>query len=395
MVLTTTYPRWNGDTLPAFVHELSRRLATQFEVTVLAPHCAGAATREIIDGVHIVRFRYAPERWEVLCYGSGMIEQTRKHPWLRLLLPWMYLRFLASAVLLHWRQPVNVVHAHWILPQGIVATLLRYLTGVPFVVTCHGGDVTALRGPIARWLRRWVGNASRTIAPVSQHLFSVIHGEGVAREKLTCAPMGVDVMQTFLRENNTSDPRVGAIFVGRLVPKKGLLTLMAGFAKLGEQYRAEGLTVIGAGPERVAAERLAASLGISTQVRFLGSMENAAVAPHLRRARMLVAPFEIAPDGDQEGLGLVVVEAMAVGTPVITTTMPATRDAAIPDQTALVCPMGDAIALAAAMQRVFMEPDMAAAMAARAHHHVIHQFSWENATARYAALLRSPQQPET
>jgi len=72
LVLATTYPRWQHDTIPGFVHELSKRLTPAFDVHVLAPHCAGAATHEVMEGVHVKRFRYAPPGWEKLCYGSGM-----------------------------------------------------------------------------------------------------------------------------------------------------------------------------------------------------------------------------------------------------------------------------------------------------------------------------------
>ncbi|HEY0675481.1 MAG TPA: hypothetical protein VGD25_04670, partial [Immundisolibacter sp.] len=71
LVLTSTFPRWVGDHEPPFVFELSRRLAQQFEVHVLAPHAPGAQLQETLDGVHVQRFRYAPEPLQQLAYDGG------------------------------------------------------------------------------------------------------------------------------------------------------------------------------------------------------------------------------------------------------------------------------------------------------------------------------------
>src|SRR5690606_35496267 len=73
LVLTSTYPRGDGDPEPGFVHELARRLVGRFQVTVVCPHAVGAATREDMDGVHVVRYRYAPERWETLVNDGGIV----------------------------------------------------------------------------------------------------------------------------------------------------------------------------------------------------------------------------------------------------------------------------------------------------------------------------------
>ena len=72
LVLTSTYPRWAGDPEPGFVHELSRRLTDKFQVTVLCPHACGALPKEQLDGVKVIRYRYAPERWERLVNNGGI-----------------------------------------------------------------------------------------------------------------------------------------------------------------------------------------------------------------------------------------------------------------------------------------------------------------------------------
>ena len=91
LVVTSTLPRWSGDTEPAFVLDLCRALATRYEVVALAPHCRGAERLERQPGLEVRRFRYFLERGEVLAYEGGILPKLRRRPWLWLLVPWFFL----------------------------------------------------------------------------------------------------------------------------------------------------------------------------------------------------------------------------------------------------------------------------------------------------------------
>src|SRR3546814_15869964 len=95
----STYPRGPGEPEPAFVHGLARRLIDRFEVTVLCPHAKGAAPEEILDGVRVVRYRYAPEHFEVLVNDGGIVTNLRHSPWKWLMVP----AFLASQGFVTWK----------------------------------------------------------------------------------------------------------------------------------------------------------------------------------------------------------------------------------------------------------------------------------------------------
>src|SRR5690606_19375146 len=89
LVLTTTYPRWESDHEPSFVHDLCKELARDFDVLVVTPSSQGAARRETMDGVAIERFRYAPSRFETLIHNGGIVANLHGSPWKWLLLPSM------------------------------------------------------------------------------------------------------------------------------------------------------------------------------------------------------------------------------------------------------------------------------------------------------------------
>ena len=87
LVLASTYPRRAGDHEPGFVHELCRRLAERFEVIALVPDAPGADASGMLDGVEVVRYRYAPHTLQTLVPNGGIVANLRAARWKWLLLP--------------------------------------------------------------------------------------------------------------------------------------------------------------------------------------------------------------------------------------------------------------------------------------------------------------------
>ena len=147
---------------------------------------------------------------------------------------------------------------------------------------------------------------------------------------------------------HTTRSEVGqaVLFVGRDEPRKGLRTLLRAFARL----EMEGTTLNVAGPVRAESRRLAERLGIADRVRFLGAVDAAGVRGLLSQSALLCAP---ALGG--EALGLVLVEAMAAGVPVVASDIDGYRIAARGGRAALLAPPGDAAALADAIRRALTD----------------------------------------
>jgi len=381
LVLTSTYPRWAGDPEPAFVHELSRRLTNRFEVHVLGPHAPNAKFGEVLDGVHVHRYRYAPERWETLVNDGGMLANVRRHPWKWLLVPGFLIgQYLSLRRLLRKVRP-QVIHAHWLLPQGVVAACGA--RGVPWLGTSHGADLFALGGPLFLTLRRWVVRRAAATTLVSEAMRERLLAETPTASALVM-PMGVDTSTRFIPGGDRENSEL--LFVGRLVEKKGLHHLLHALPKVIERHAGLVLKIIGFGPEQRRLETLVADLHLKENVRFLGALPQSALAEHYRRATVFIAPFVQAHSGDQEGLGLVVAEAMACGCPVIVGDVPAVRDLVGDDQGVRVTP-ADHAAFAEAILAVLANPDRRAAMSASGRRYVEQRFSWEVVSQRYGDLL--------
>lgn len=389
LVLTSTYPRSKHDPEPGFVHELARRLTGDFDVHVIGPHATGAASREHMDEVEVTRFRYAPTRLETLVNDGGIVTNLKRNPLKWLLVP----AFLLAQTWTTWRtirtwRP-DVIHAHWLIPQGLIVALLGRVSRKvpPFLVTSHGADLFALRFWPMLALKRFVARRAAAMTVVSQAMLQALEKQGISSGNVMVQPMGVDLTGRYVPDPRIKRDRNQLLFVGRLVEKKGLATLFRAMPRILEARPNVYLTIAGFGPEEAALRALAAKLGLESKIHFLGAVTQEQLPALYRRAGLFVAPFIQARSGDQEGLGLVTVEAIGCGCPVIVSDLPAVRDV-VQDSSRRARP-GDAHDLAAKIIAFLHQPASAAnaidrELRARAQAH----FDWQAVAAGYTNALR-------
>ena len=392
LILSSTYPRWVGDPEPGFVHELAKRLTAQFEVRVLCPHARGAAAQETLEGVEVVRYRYAPVRFETLVNDGGIVTNLKRQPWKWLLVPF----FLLGLFWRTWReirrwQP-DVIHAHWLLPQGLVVALLGLLDRrtPPFLVTSHGADLFALRARPLTVLKRFVARRATALTVVSHTMKDELERLGASPSKVSVQPMGVDFTHRFTPVPGLPRSHDEILFVGRFVEKKGLQYLLAAMPEIIARHPAAFLTVVGFGPEYEERRAQAKALNIAHKVNFLGALTQAELPALYQRAAVFVAPFVQAADGDREGLGLVTLESIACDCPVVVSALPAVLDLLKPetDAAALAAP-GNIAELATRIHAVLAAPEQAKLKARELRERLQQSFDWQRIASNYAALLDS------
>jgi glycosyltransferase involved in cell wall biosynthesis len=213
------------------------------------------------------------------------------------------------------RARARVIHAHWVLPAGLIGAAASALTGVPLVVHAHGSDVRryALGSALAGFLARRVIARARRVLAASGELAGALAGLGARPERLAVLPMGVDGRLFFpgdrgaaRRELGIDGSRPEVLFAGDLIPEKGILGLARALASSDLAVR---LSAAGDGPDREALEELArADPG---RLRVLGRLPPEALAARYRASDVLVLPSE------SEGTPVTVLEALAVGLPVV------------------------------------------------------------------------------
>ena len=387
LVLASTYPRWRGDHEPGFVHELCGRLTGRFDVTVVTSRAPGAASTELIDGVAVVRYAYAPRALETLVYGGGIAANLRRSPWKFALVPGFIVAQYLAARRIARKRRIDLVHAHWLIPQGLIARRLARGADVPFLVTSHGGDLFGMRArPLLR-IKRSVAAAATTMTVVSSAMRDEAKRIGLNPPRLEVVPMGADMRTRF-----TPDPDVTAsadelLFVGRLVAKKGLPHLLAAMPDVLRRRPRTRLTIAGFGPEEAALKTQARQLGIEACVDFIGAVKQADLPARYRRAALLVAPFVRDASGDQEGLPVVLMEAIACGCPVIAGDVPGVRDLLGGAAETICVDPRDSEALATAIVAVLAEPQRSREQAAQLREDILSRFDWSVIATRYGDLL--------
>lgn len=387
LILTSTLPRWAGDSTPRFVLDLAAQVrAAGVDVRVLAPAFPGAASAEQLDGVAIERFFYAlPARLQTLCYDGGMLPNLRSHPMRWGLVPgFMSAALLAVRRAIHRWQP-DIVHAHWVLPMGLVAVLATP-RHIPVVVTVHGSDVLDLHGGLLDRLKAFVLSRASLVTCNGSITEAALRRLGVPAAKVRRIPMGAaapapDVAHGL--ELPEADFRL--LFAGRLFRGKGLDDLLAALALLDAADRPL-LLVAGTGPEEARFRAAARELGIGDAVRFLGGLEH-------RRLLALMAAVDavVVPTRNTEWVeaqGLVVAEAMLAGTPVIATTGGGAEDHIRDGVNGLLVPPADPQALAAAIDRVRRHPEKAAATAEAGSRYAADHLSWDACAQAFTEAYR-------
>lgn len=353
LVLATTFPRWKNDTEPRFVFDLTKHLASKVSLWVLAPHAPGAKMEEEIEGVRILRFPYfPPKRLQTLCYEGGILPKL-KTSWLaRLQLPF----FLIAQSFQIWRTvrkyKINFIHCHWIIPQGFFVALLNALTGVPYLLTAHGGDVYSFRkNPLIRLCSGFALKRAKACTVNSEPTGRAVHSIR-SSASIKVIPMGVDTRLFNPEKNNAKiKERLNIqdsflLAVGRFAEKKGFKYLIQAMPRILEKKPQAKLVLIGFGPKEEELKRLILELNLERSVLLPGSKTGDELAQYFATADIFIGPSVVNESGDTEGQGVVFLEAMASGTAVIASDVGGVSDAVRDMETGLLIPQKSPEAIA-------------------------------------------------
>jgi len=342
VVLASTFPASAGDGTPAFVQDLAEQEAKWFNVTVLTPMVPGAAARETVGGIQVIRYRYFFKAFEDLADGAILDNLKAKRSRLFQVGPMFIGLAVALRRLVRETQPV-AIHAHWVIPQGLVAAVVA--PKVPLMVTTHGGDIYALNQKPLLALKKWVFAHAKHITTVNSQMAQSLRSFGLPADKISVLPMGVDTKQVRkVRESATKIPGQ-VLAVGRLVEKKGFTYLFEAMRQLPQSVRLE-LKVIGDGPIR--AELEAAAVGLP--VKFLGQCGREQVLKTIAESEIMVIPSVTAASGDQEGLPVTLLEGAAGAIAVIASNLPGINEVVVDGKSGILTEQRDVSAIAKALQ---------------------------------------------
>jgi len=186
--------------------------------------------------------------------------------------------------------------------------------------------------------------------------------------------------------------RSGLVFVGRLVEKKGVEHLINAIKILSLKNELVELKIIGDGPLRKELELQVRSLGLQEQIHFLGAVDHKDLPYYYRRAQGAIFPFVVAQNGDQEGLGLVVVEAQGCGCPIIASKLPALSDSVKAEQRSWLVSPGKPDELAKKIEElIYMEKMALFEQTETARRYAFECFDWSKVSEKYIKIIKDIQ----
>lgn len=394
LYIVTAYPRSPEDVITPWLLETIRRLGERgVEVEVLAPSYRGLGSQRV-DGVTVHRFRYAPAAWETLTHDQTAPDRIRERPRFLGLVPGYVAAGSLAAARLARSGGFSAIHAFWPLPHGLLGMAAKRASGLPLVSTFFGVELTWAERQLrfARPILRSIVAASDAVTVISSHTEEAVRrlapGAAVTRIPFG-ATFDVPPADAGAPSRSRGDP-LDLLFVGRLVERKGVHVLLDALALL-RRDRPElevRLEVVGEGSMRAEWEARAAELGLD-RVRFSGMLAREALERRFAACDAFVLPAVRDAKGDVEGLGVVLIEALLYGRPVIASASGGIVDIVRDGETGLLVPSGDPAALARAIERYADDPALARALAERGRERVVADFSWSAITDRLEHIYRS------
>ena len=394
-ILTTSFPRFKGDSAGTFIYSLVSLLSQKgIHIEVIAPHDPGTHFFEDWQDIHINRFPYFfPLKYQHLCYGDGLLNNLRNSRLAVVQTPFFILVEFFYLLCTLKKKRVDLIHAHWSLPQGFLGMLAGHLLKVPCVTTLHGSDVFGLRHPILRLFNKLAIRHADVCTANSRATAKTAYRIAACRN-LMIVPMGVD-LNHFQKTTEVDDLKKklnleGEVIlsVGRLIDLKGTDYLIKALPKVKRRFPKAKVLIIGSGPRKSHLLYLSKDLQIEDSIVFIDQIPQTELIKYYSLADAFVMPSITNKMGETEGFGVVLLEAMACGIPVIGSDTGGIPDIIKDGETGLLVRQKDSQDLVKQIIRLLTDEDLRKKMVRNAHDLIETQFSWEVIAKRFIEIYR-------
>jgi glycosyltransferase involved in cell wall biosynthesis len=276
------------------------------------------------------------------------------------------------------------LHAHFASSAASVARLAARFAGVPYSLTAHAKDIFHAEVDQAE-LHAKLRDASAVITISDYNAADLAARFPDCRDRIHRVYNGLDVTRFAFTPPETREPLI--LFVGRLVEKKGLTHLIDACERLARAGRAFRCLIVGGGElEPVLRARIVA-LGLADRVTLAGPRPQGELMDLIRSAALLAAPCVVGADGNRDGIPTVLLEAMALGTPCVSTPVTGIPEVVRYGETGLLAREADAESLAESIAALLDDAALRVRLAQRARALIESEFDIHRNTAALRALI--------
>jgi glycosyltransferase involved in cell wall biosynthesis len=327
-IITHTFPRFNGDTAAPFMGELANGLVDNgHKVVVLTPYDEKIVKEK--RKFDLVTYKYIwPESLATLGYSRTLQGDKNLRFSTYLIAPFMYLFGFFSLLKLVRREKVEVISAHWIVPNGFITALVSLVSGIPFTVTIPGSDVyMGSKNMFFKYLIGFAAWRANYVISDSSHYLQQLNDLGFYPQNTEVIRYGVNEKKfvqmkkspSLLKQLNINPADKIVMGVGRFVEKKGFKYLISAMPDILDKQKNAKLVLVGDGSQRQELEELAKKLKVNNSVIFPGMIDYSTLVSYYNLADIFVMPSVRDDKGNIDASPVAMMEAMICGTPVVAT----------------------------------------------------------------------------
>ena len=395
-VLTSSYPRFKGDGTAPFVRSISEALVQRGHmVYVVAPYDV-AVKDNLQSPVKVTRFKYVwPKKFHIMGHARSLKADVKLRPAALLLQPLFTLTSIIKLTRICRKIDAQIIHAHWVLPNGFAAAIVSKILHIPFIISLHGSDIfVADKNFLFRAIAKWTFSQCSYVTACSQELHDrakkinpSIHIEII--------PWGADpdVFKPLKDKNTVRDkyhwPKDEIIIstLGRIVYKKGFDQLLPIAKALSEGKTPFKIVIGGSGPLEDSLKQKAVDLNVQNIVLFPGRIPWDEVPEFLAASDIFVLPSRRDEAGNLDGLPTVLLEAMACGLPCVASDIGGVSLVIANDINGEMLPPSDIYATQKALSDLLNNVEMREQLGTRARNSVITTFNWKNVSRQIEDML--------
>lgn len=397
-ILTHTFPRFEGDIAAPFMESLVNAIvAAGNEVFVLAPYSKEYKKDFREKKYQLITYKYIfPDFLHKIGYSQTLKNDMELKPLMLFLSPLMFFFGFWALLGLIKKEKIEVVNAHWILPNGFIAALVSLFTGVPVISTLPGSDVyLARKNFIYKNMALFAAKISKVVTSNSLELINDLVKLGVNRDKCQVIIYGVDVDKfkpknvDFLRKKFfIPKEKIIVLSVGRLVAKKGFLYLIEAAANITKNFKEIVFFIVGEGDQREELQHKISEKSLDKFFIMPGWVNYQDLSEYYNLGDIFVLPSIRDEKGNLDDQSVALVEAMACGRPVVTSNFPGYRVVVEDEKNGFLVSEKDVSGIVDVLKCLLNSKTLRQKIGKEARSSVLNYFSWEKIADQYLNLFQ-------